>query len=137
MEMYYVTEYTPACRFKEIINSTLTICVDYFKNLQLECILHYIAHTYITDTYIFSNVYKFLQHTPEPHRWCNGQCAPFEYGRSQALARSDQMKDYEIGICCFSAKYAALRKKSKDWLARNQDNVSEWGDMSINGQLFQ
>jgi hypothetical protein len=42
-----------------------------------------------------------------------------------------QTKDYEIGICCFSAKQAALRRKSKDWLARNQDNVSEWGDMSI------
>jgi hypothetical protein len=26
---------------------------------------------------------------------------------------------------------------SKDWLARNQDNVSDWGDMSINGLLFQ
>jgi hypothetical protein len=34
-------------------------------------------------------------------------------------------KDYKIGICCFSAKYAALRRKSKYWLARNQDNVSE------------
>jgi hypothetical protein len=29
----------------------------------------------------------------------------------------------QIGICCCSAKYAALRRKSKDWLARNQDNV--------------
>ena len=25
-------------------------------------------------------------------------------------------KDYKIGICCFSAKHAALRSKSKDWL---------------------
>jgi hypothetical protein len=50
---------------------------------------------------------------------------------------SGQNKDYEIGICCFSAKHAALRKKSKDWLARNQDIVSEWGDMSIHGLLFQ
>jgi len=41
--------------------------------------------------------------------------------------RSGQTKDYKIGICCFSAKHAALRRKSKDWLARNQDNVSEWG----------
>jgi len=32
-------------------------------------------------------------------------------------------------MCCFSAKHAALRSKSKDWLARNQDNVSEWSDM--------
>jgi hypothetical protein len=45
--------------------------------------------------------------------------------------RSDQTKDYEIGICCFSAKHATLRKKIKDWLAWNQDNVSEWGDMSV------
>ena len=36
-----------------------------------------------------------------------------------------QTKDYKIGICWFSAKHAALRKKGKDWLAWNQDNVSE------------
>jgi len=46
-------------------------------------------------------------------------------------SRSGQTKDYKTGICCFSAKHAALRTKSKDWLARNQDNVSEWGDISI------
>jgi hypothetical protein len=53
------------------------------------------------------------------------------------LPQVGQTKDYEIGICCFSAKHAALRKKSKDWLTRNQDNVSEWGDMFIRGLLFQ
>jgi hypothetical protein len=51
--------------------------------------------------------------------------------------RSGQTKDYTIGICCFSAKHAALRRKSKDWVTRNQVNVSEWSDMSIHGQLFQ
>ena len=51
--------------------------------------------------------------------------------------RSGETKDYEIGICCFSAKYAALRGKSKDWLVRNQDNVWEWSDMSISGLLIQ
>jgi hypothetical protein len=30
MEMYYVREYTPTCRFLKIINSTLTGLVDYF-----------------------------------------------------------------------------------------------------------
>jgi hypothetical protein len=32
--------------------------------------------------------------------------------------RSGQTKDYEIGICCFSAKYAVLKSKRKDsgWL---------------------
>jgi hypothetical protein len=51
--------------------------------------------------------------------------------------RSGQTKDYKIGICCFSAKHAALRRKSKDWLVQNQNNVSEWNDMSTIGQLFQ
>jgi hypothetical protein len=47
-----------------------------------------------------------------------------------------QTNDYKIDVCCFSAKYAALRRKSKDWFVRNQDNVSEWGDMSICKLLF-
>ena len=42
--------------------------------------------------------------------------------------RSGQTKHYKIGICGFSAKYVALRRKSKDWLVRNQNN--EWSDMS-------
>jgi hypothetical protein len=46
-------------------------------------------------------------------------------------SRSSRAKDYEIGICCFSAKHAALRRKSKDWLVWNQDNMFEWADMSI------
>jgi hypothetical protein len=46
-------------------------------------------------------------------------------------------KDNKIGICCFSTKHAALRRKSKNWLAQNQDNVSEWADMSIHRLLFQ
>ena len=45
--------------------------------------------------------------------------------------RSDQTKDYKIGMCCFSTKHVSLRRKSKDGLARNQDIASEWGDMSI------
>jgi hypothetical protein len=46
---------------------------------------------------------------------------------------SGKTKDYKIGICCFSAKHAALRRKSKGWLAQNQNNVLEWSDMSIRG----
>jgi hypothetical protein len=41
----------------------------------------------------------------ELHCWCN-RCG----------------FDYEIGICCFSAKHPSLRRKDKDWLARNLDN---------------
>jgi hypothetical protein len=50
--------------------------------------------------------------------------------------RSGQTKDYTIGICFFSTKHAALRRKGKDWLVRNQNNVSEWGNMSTCGLLF-
>jgi hypothetical protein len=50
--------------------------------------------------------------------------------------RWGQTEDYKIGICCFSAKHAALRRKSKYWLARNQNNVSEQNDMSTRGLLF-
>ena len=34
-------------------------------------------------------------------------------------------------------KHAALRSKSKNWLFRNQNNVSEWGDMFTRRFLFQ
>jgi hypothetical protein len=51
--------------------------------------------------------------------------------------RLDQTKDYKISICFFSAKHPAFRRKSKDWLARKQDNVSECGDISICSLLFQ
>ena len=62
----------------------------------------------------------------EPHR-CHRGFQP----------RQVQSKDYKIGISCFSAKYAALRSKSKDWLARNRNNVAGWSDMSTRGLLFQ
>ena len=51
--------------------------------------------------------------------------------------RSGQTKDYGISMFCFFAKHASLRSKNKDWLARNQNNVSEWSDMFICGLLFQ
>ena len=42
-----------------------------------------------------------------------------------AGSRSGQVKqDYKIGICCISTKYAALRRKSKHWLARNQSGTT-------------
>jgi hypothetical protein len=50
---------------------------------------------------------------------------------------SGQTKNYQIGICCFLAKYVNLRSMSKDLLDQNQDNVCEWSDMSIRGVLFQ
>ena len=51
--------------------------------------------------------------------------------------RSGQTKDCKIGICYFSVTDVALRRKSKDWFAREQENVSEWSDTSNRGRMFQ
>ena len=51
-------------------------------------------------------------------------------------SRSGQTKDYQLVFVAYNAKHAELRRKSKDWLARDQDNVSEWSDMYIRGLLF-
>jgi hypothetical protein len=45
-------------------------------------------------------------------------------------------KTTKIGMCCFSTKHAAFRRKSKDWLARNQNHVPEWSDMSTPDSYF-
>jgi hypothetical protein len=37
----------------------------------------------------------------------------------------------KIGVYYFSAEHAAIRRKREDWLVRNQDNVSEWCDISF------
>jgi hypothetical protein len=49
----------------------------------------------------------------------------------------NQTKDYKIGICCFSNKNTALRRKSKYCLAQIQDNVFKWSDMSSCRLLLQ
>ena len=43
---------------------------------------------------------------------------------------------FKICICCFFFKHAVLNSKTKTWLARNQNNMSEWSDMSTRGLLF-
>jgi hypothetical protein len=52
-------------------------------------------------------------------------------------SQSSPTKDSNIDICCFSAKHAALRRKSNDCLARNQDNVYDWSNMPSRRLLFQ
>ena len=37
----------------------------------------------------------------------------------------------------FVVNYAALRRKSKDWLALSQDSVFQWSHMSTRRLLFQ
>ena len=54
---------------------------------------------------------------------------------SANLAMSNQTKDFKAGIFCFSANLARIMHKYKDWLVLNQDNVSEWNDISTGGLL--
>jgi hypothetical protein len=54
-----------------------------------------------------------------------------------SLDRVKPKIDYQLVFVAYNAKHAELRRKSKNWLARDQDNVSEWGDMYIRGLLFQ
>ena len=65
--------------------------------------------------------YLIRSESSRTYLWCNGW---------------NQTK-YYIGISCFTAKYAALRSKSKVWLALNHNNVAEWSDMSTHRLLFQ
>ena len=71
----------------------------------------------------------YFYNTVDPHWWYN-EHAPLECGRLWVRAPK-RVKPKTIKFVCFSAKHAALRRKSKDWWTRNQDNVFEWGDISI------
>ena len=51
--------------------------------------------------------------------------------------RPNKAESYKTGICCFFTNHAVLKRKSKCFLTRNQNNVSEWNDTSTNGLLFQ
>ena len=90
-------------------------------------------------TYFYAQEYRFWSFkgviNASVVQWL--ACSPSSVVDRGIGSRSDQTEDYVIGMCCFSAKYAALRRKSKDWLARNQDNVSGCADISTRGLLFQ
>jgi hypothetical protein len=64
------------------------------------------------------------------YNWHNG------YSARELESRWGQSKDYKTGMRCFSAKHATLRSKSKDWVSRTQNNVSQGSDMSTRGLLF-
>ena len=67
---------------------------------------------------------EHLYYTCKP---CGTKSWQVHCSQSITRSRSCQTKDYTFSICCFSAKHAVLRRKRKDWLTRNQDYVSEWG----------
>ena len=69
---------------------------------------------FLQSNLIYQSVCTVKHSLSEPHQWRRSWV--------RALVGSNQRQ--KIGICCFSAKHAALRRKNKDWLVRNQDNVS-------------
>ena len=76
---------------------------------------------HLLNDYFF--IFKLLL-SSKPHRWRNDYRARLECGRSWVRAPVGKIKDYKIGIFCLP-KHASLRSKRKDWLARNQNNVSD------------
>ena len=141
--IYYKTHQCVLCITKSInvyfVSQNTSMCSMYYKTHQcVVCITKHINVYYKTHQCLLcitkhTNVYYALQ----PHLWCNGKHACLECCRSWVRDPVGSNQRYKIGICCFSAKHAALRSKSKDWSTRNQNNVSEWSNMSIRGLLFQ
>jgi hypothetical protein len=50
---------------------------------------------------------------------------------STEVDRGFKPKTIKYVFVDFTSKQPVLRRKSKDWLAQIQDNVSKWGDISI------
>ena len=42
-------------------------------------------------------------------------------------------KNYKSEVCCFSSTYTTLTRKSKDWMAQDQQCVCKRSDMSTRG----
>ena len=69
----------------------------------------------VPEDFFFTKIYTYTLHiqsmkcqSQELHRWYNGSGARLEPAIDRGFeTRSGQTKDYEIGICCFSAKHAA------------------------------
>jgi len=105
----------------------------FLQFLIVQDLLLIVSTQYLILTYL--NIELVSLHN-QPHRWCHIRVVDCWFER-----RSSQTKDFKKLVFVASplgtAKHAALRSSSKDWLALNQDNVSEWGDMSTTGLLFQ
>jgi hypothetical protein len=54
---------------------------------------------------------RFVLEQVELPWWCYGLRTQIKRGNSLIPC---QFKDYQINICCFSAKHATLRSKNKD-----------------------
>jgi hypothetical protein len=66
----------------------------------------------------FIKISLTIKEYPEENFNKTGNCPEI-----QSLALK-HFKDYKIGICFSTTRFIALRRKSKDWLARNRENTS-------------
>jgi hypothetical protein len=89
-----------------------------------------VCHLFTFHILIFSE-------NPQPNELKFGRKHLWKVLSKECTFCYDPLPNMVTITCCFSAKHAALRTKSKDWLAQNQNNVSEWGGVFIRGLLFQ
>jgi hypothetical protein len=114
-----------------------------FNNFNIKGLLRYHwAFSYKSGKYLPNAKEYSKQVTTMSKTNCIGLGEEFEDTKASVVDRgfepwSDHTKDYKIGICWFSAKHAALLRKSEYRLALSKNNVSEWSDMSIRRLLFQ
>ena len=102
---------------------------------------------YKKDFFLISSVV-----TQEVHKYQVGETITMslmrrEKGTTYALPkafwekREVKIHDYNGKLSCLFRIYLSVktnfRRKSKEWLAQNQYNMSEWSDMSTRGLLFQ
>jgi hypothetical protein len=111
-------------KYKEFIWNVIDLCT--FPTLILK------LNISVCEWFCLTPIPQFVSHLMARTSWDDDEV---RFALDQHI--EFQTKDYTIGMCCFSAKHAALMRKSKDWLVRNQDNVSEWSNMSTRGVLFQ
>ena len=94
----------------------------------------YILNGNTSNIVFFLIIHKMI-HIHHYHHQCGGMVSMLA---STAVdhgfeLRSGQIKDYKTDIYCFSAKHAAIRRKSKTgWLGIG----IMWGNMSTHGLLF-
>jgi hypothetical protein len=84
--------------------------------LMVHCLILVVSFYQICEFYIFRAFSLYAN--VRPCKSIEGMLAPSE-GDCGFKPRSCQTKDYNIGICCFSAKDTASRSKSKERLAWN------------------
>jgi aspartate oxidase len=73
-------------------------------------------------------------------RWIFFAAFMHKYDQQAELATRDIVAraiDSEMKTNGFDCVYLDISFKGKDWLARNQNNVSKWSNMSTRGLLFQ